>query len=997
MTKADLSDVTKYSLDLLIPARNPKFVGRQSYLSAIHQFFTSKDQLKQRACLIWGMGGLGKTQTALEYAYTYHSSYSTVVWIDATSPEVTIQRDFHKTAERYLNKLGEALRTKDEAAKVLHLGSLVTDGTLRNDDLSKKESVVALKEWFGRGDNNDWLLIFDGYDNIDSFQLSEYFPSNSQGRIMVTSRRACPGLALHSIELDYMDSDTAADLLLGATGIDREAEKENVNRLLEKLGGLPLAIAQANAYLSSYGVTLQTYLERYSTKFQLVMEPKPQGDWRYAETAWTTWKTSYDLIKESSAQAGELLLMSGFVDNQGIPEELFRRGMPDLPELQISLDFELLSSFVLVRKTSESPRLYWMHPVVHDWVRSRKNTPAKELADLLLSIFGRSLVFSNYCRKSEDWAWERQLLPHVLFFLNVSKEFLEAWLLDQQKLEALGWITRVLCEQRQFETVLPLLRKVLSSYQNAFGVDNEKTLELEHLLSTVLYYANLTPEALTVAKDTWDRKRRVLKPSDRETLRSLQNYAAIMPSDMKRAVEAEALERGLLKEREETLGLDDPDTFNSYNNLGNLLLSMDRAEEAEKFLCKAVEGRERVLGVDHPDTLYSHDSLENARLRLGNPAQVEGQRKVLENLRGTVGTQHPFFLMTMRATGQRWQQQGHYDEAINLYRELIDIQSKATGIERKETLFIRHDLAYALGEAGQNDESIEVYRALIPVRERVEGPDNEGTLASMNNLGWTLQQVNQLDEAIKNLSVVLERRERVLPEDHEDVRVSLDNLAAALRDAHLYERSLFYYKRLFEVQKKALGPEDKDTLDTMENISLVYFETEEYKEEAEIERQLLEIRQRKLGDEEYGTLWAMSQLALTLENLGELDESEKILRHGLPIAEKVLGPTDKITLAMTNHLGLVCRGKEHYEESEKLHLRVLEGLGTENILENPWILKCRLNLGKTLFLEDKFVEASENFKIMVEALETLKGPDDDETRLTKVLLILSERGGEETI
>jgi len=167
---------------------NPKFVGRKEEIKKIHQYITTDVKDKQRICLVWGFGGLGKTQTVLQYTYTHISSYSAVIWIDATSDnDGTIQKSFFQTAQRYLNKVGEVMEP-GEAAKSLHLTNHVMEGTSTLIDSSegRKTAVQAMKEWLSRIDNNKWLLIFDGYDNIGSFSITKYFPRNLHGRIIIT-------------------------------------------------------------------------------------------------------------------------------------------------------------------------------------------------------------------------------------------------------------------------------------------------------------------------------------------------------------------------------------------------------------------------------------------------------------------------------------------------------------------------------------------------------------------------------------------------------------------------------------------------------------------------------------------------------------------------------------------------------------------------------------------------------------------------------------------
>jgi len=322
-------------------------VGRESEINDVHLFLSDNSGHKQRVVLLFGTGGMGKSQIALEYAYRFQRNYTSVFWIDARSKEST-EAGFVDAAQRIVWYLSRK-SSFEEAAKEIGVFRLLNkEGLSSKEPKARLQVVQAMKDWLARSLNDEWLLIFDNYNEIDIFSLAAYFPSNSAGRILVTSQRPdCRRIALHAVEVDILDKTSAISLLLSGNEICANlsaADEESAIAIVEELYYFPLAIDQAQAYINSLGLQLQKYLERYQCTFKEVIGEKPRGDWIYNETVSTTMEMSLSAIAAENPEAAHLFLICSFFSNIDIWEDFIRKGLglPENGELKGEADYKQL-------------------------------------------------------------------------------------------------------------------------------------------------------------------------------------------------------------------------------------------------------------------------------------------------------------------------------------------------------------------------------------------------------------------------------------------------------------------------------------------------------------------------------------------------------------------------------------------------------------------------------------------------------------------------------
>ncbi len=225
-------------------ARTPFFTGREPLLALLHQrLSTARTAALTQAQSLYGLGGIGKTQAAAEYAFRYGDDYVGVFWMLAASRE-TLVADYVTLA---------ALLDLPE-----------------KDEQDQQQIIAAVKRWLAA--HAGWLLILDNADDLRLAQ--EFLPTSHQGYILYTTRAQAAGALAASIEVEQLTPQEGALLLLRwtkrldlDTPLDQAqaADRAAAESITMEMDGLPLALVQAGAYVEETGCSLADYLRLYAT------------------------------------------------------------------------------------------------------------------------------------------------------------------------------------------------------------------------------------------------------------------------------------------------------------------------------------------------------------------------------------------------------------------------------------------------------------------------------------------------------------------------------------------------------------------------------------------------------------------------------------------------------------------------------------------------------------------------------------------------------------
>lgn len=511
--------------------RNPFFTGREDVLSKLHNALAvGKTAALTQPHAISGLGGIGKTQTAVEYAYRYAGQYQAVLWARAETRE-TLNADFVTLAD------------------LLNL--------LEKGEQAQSRVVAAVKRWLV--DHTGWLLILDNADDL--LMARDFLPPTARGHILLTTRAQAMGGVARRVEIEKMGPEEGvlfllrrANFLAPDATIDKVsmADRTKAREIVQTMDGLPLALDQAGAYIEECGISLADYLDIYQKRRTALLKRRGRMAAHHPDPVATTWSLSFQKIVESNPAAAELLRLCAFLAPDAIPEELITEGASELgPNLQAAASdpfewnagIEALLSFSLVERHPEDKTLS-IHRLVQEVLKDGMDESTQR-AWAECTVRAVNSIFPS--PKFENWSDCQRYLPHA----QVCAELIKQWNLTfDEAARLLNQVGYYLSERAQYGEAEPLLQRAI-----AIG---EKTLGAEH-----------------------------------PALATRLNNLAVLYANQGKYGEAEPLYQRAFAIYEKTFGMEHPDTLTVLSNYASLLQKMNREDEAAELEARAEEARAR--------------------------------------------------------------------------------------------------------------------------------------------------------------------------------------------------------------------------------------------------------------------------------------------------------------------------------------------------------------------------------------------------------------------
>ncbi|MGY1762695.1 FxSxx-COOH system tetratricopeptide repeat protein [Geodermatophilus sp. SYSU D00779] len=690
-----------------VPPRNPRFTGRDGMLAELRRrLHAGEGTLAVQA--LYGLGGVGKTQLAIEYAHRFAADYDLVWWIDAEQ-SVLIPDQVARLAAR----LG------------LAAGRTVADTVER-----------LLGELRGR---DRWLLVFDNAERPTD--VADYRPGGP-GHLLITSRNPGWGALGGRLEVDVLPrGETIALLRARITGLGEEL----ADKLAAELGDLPLAAAQAAGYLEQTALPPADYLRRFRTRRAgLLARGEVVG---YAGRLDTAWALSVERLSCEDPAAVQLLELAAFLAREPIPLTAFT-GHPELldePLRSIAADpdalADTLGALVGYSLARRSPDSFQVHRLVQAVIRhrlplNRQQATAEQVIALLTA------ACTGDPEDPATWPSYAQLAPHVLAtaplgdsssdgrhlvlatirYLQargdssgsraVSAQLLHRWREvvgsdHPDTLTAASRLTLDLMRLSEPQAAHVLGEDTLQRCRRVFGPDHPTTLWTAATLTDALSALGKVEPARALGEDTLQRSRRLLSPDHPTTLRS----AAILTGALVGLGEAEptrALGEDTLQRCRRVLGPNHTTSLTAATALTLALISAGEAEPARALGQDTLQRSRRVLGPDHVTTLTAATGLTLALVLLGEaePARVLGE-DTLPRCRRVRGPDDPVTLGAAAALTDALVRLGEAEPARALGQDTLQRSRRVLGPDHPVTRYLTEVAVTAhplLGDAAAADD-----------------------------------------------------------------------------------------------------------------------------------------------------------------------------------------------------------------------------------------------------------------------------------------------------
>jgi tetratricopeptide (TPR) repeat protein len=817
-----------------VPFRNPHFTGRETELLALRAQLQSGAPVatRQPPCPLFGLGGVGKTQIATEYAHRFSSDYEVVWWV---------RSDQEESIRASLVALGRQLQIPD-----LNLG---------DTDRSSRIVIDALQ----RGEpHTHWLLIFD--DVAHPEVLRRYVPKGS-GHVIVTSRITEWRKVLNTDGIKVKEfprektiqflRDRVPQLARDADGPEEARRQEEAGRLAETLGDLPLVAEHAASYLSQTGTPTSEYIEAFNRNAHEATSL--DADMFSANVAVaTTWSLSR---QSPTPEARELFQLLAFFAAEPVAEEvLVQPGrLATLPDLPGPLQKVLSSRAELKRAERELARfslisiygqrnVIQLHRVVQAVTRGRieKETPerAATLRDTVFALLAASDPDGPE-KEQNDPAYERSIRHLVLTgALQSDNKQLRNLIINQ---------VRRLRLRGAYRESLSLGEAALKAWKAE--PDDIQPLSLAVEVAVSMRAIGRVEEAFQLNSDTLHRLREhygeendvylICANSYGEDLRMLGRYDDALAHDL-----------GLLPAYDQVFSPGQYRTLYLRNNIAIGLRCVGRFDEALDYDTQNAIEREQYFGPTDWQTVSSKFGMARDFRRLGRYDEALTLGRELTEIMEARNEPWNFLRLDVYAgLSVALRRLGYYREAHNLAEDVYRRYLEFAGEEHRAALVMATNLICDRRVIDDLAGAQELGESTVRLWEKVAGPTHPNTLAAQGNLAVVLRMRGNPATAREMNESVLARFREHFSYDHPSILVVMTNLAsdlAAVGDVH---RARELGEKAVAASKKVRGPSHPATLAASANLALDLRATGEVKAARELEEQTLSAYDERLSAE----------------------------------------------------------------------------------------------------------------------------------------------------
>ncbi|MFE5600364.1 FxSxx-COOH system tetratricopeptide repeat protein [Streptomyces coelicoflavus] len=800
-----------------LPPRNQNFTGRSELLDLLGQRLREGTTTVLPEA-IHGMGGVGKTQLAIEYAYRHQSEYDIVWWIPSERP----------------GQIGQSLV---ELAKRLRLV------TTSEANIAGPAVREALRE--GRPYSR-WLLIFDNADSPE--QVRPYFPTGGTGTILVTSRNRRWGLIGGSLEVDVFTREESKALLRGS---GPELADEEAEALAEALGDLPLALVQAAAWRAETGMPASEYLRLFESKQNELLETAPPPDYQLPVAA--AWNVSLDHLETRSPAALRLLQLCSYFSPDPISRQILSGpGYNTIfPELDAALNDPMklaraireINRYSLARidhrtNSIEMHRLV-QHVLINRMSPEEQNRMREGAHALMAAADPRTPT------DPESWPRYAELYTHAIASDAIASD--QPWMR-----QLVMNIAKYLYYWGDHEVSLDFSRTAWNAWVERFGEEDVQTLLMGRWLVFVYLMVGRYTDASTLVEHIRSVHERVSSPDSEEALDAAQMEAAVRRAQG-RFLEGAELDRLVHDRAHRAFGDDDPASLNMAHNLGVSLRLSGQFQEALELDRKTWHLKLRLFGRDDQRSLITENSIAIDVRESGDyVGSLRLQEAALEAFQNVFSNNNPATISTERELGIACRKAGHHARALELAIKSHEAFTRRYGDTHPQSLATALPLAIALRQNGDLEAARARGAQACAGYRKVFHPQHPYTLAADVGLAVSERLLGRPAEARALDDAALAGLSDALGSDHPFTLVAAVNLASDLSALGEADAAVHTGRDALARCKRTFGPNHPTTLACAANISLDLAAVGQEDEGETLRADTLERMERVLGTQPAG-------------------------------------------------------------------------------------------------------------------------------------------------
>ncbi|TWP54067.1 tetratricopeptide repeat protein [Lentzea tibetensis] len=805
-----------------VPLRNPDFVGRAELLEKLRDRLSEQGTTAVLPEALHGMGGVGKSQTVVEYIHRHANEYDLVWWIPAEQ-SAQITASFVELAKR----LGVA--------------------TAGSADTAVPAVLEALRMY---DSGKQWLLVFDNADSPQDVQ--QFFPAGS-GHIVVTSRNSEWHGFARSVQVDLFTRAESIELLHRRGG---DIDDVEADALAEALGDLPLAVEQAAAWRATTGMQVAEYLELLEQNRTELLKHGGSEDGQMPVVA-AVWNVPLERLRDRHLDALQLLQVCAFFGPEPISQQLFRgvRNAPVPDDLRAALRDPIklgravrqISRYSLAKLDHRNNSLQ-LHRLVQTVL---KNSLSEEEQDTMRHAVHVLLVNGDPGDPDNAKNWSRygELLPHALVSHAVDCQ--DEWVRD-----LIDNLVAYLLNAGDFGGARDLAAQAVTSWTEKLGADSTDTLDMSRRLAVAMRRLGDVGSAIRLNEKTRQLLVEKVGEQHESMLEMLDAVAGDRRSEGRFREELE-LQQTVYDRSRQVYGDDDPTTLRYAHNLAGCLRLMGDFARAREVDEDNLERRTAVLGADHSLTLGSRNGLCMDLRECGFYVEAaRDQEQALEYQLEVLGPDHPRVIGATRNLSVALRKAGQHVRAKELAEECLKRYRRRHGDNHVDTVTALMNLSTDLRHLGDLDQSLELAQRSHDQFKEIRGARHPYTLIAGLNLAVIHRLRGDLQRALEIDRAAYEDLLNVFDADHPSALVAATNLASDLAALGDVERAKAMDEDTMARCRRVLGPEHPSTLAVALNLAIDMDTLGDHTGASTLHRQTVASFRKVLGDDHPATIAA---------------------------------------------------------------------------------------------------------------------------------------------